>query len=444
MPATYCWTGLAAATVISLACARPPETLPSPAPEKVVEFSVLEDYDKGDDLDEVAKDFDLFRQLGVKVWRGSFGWDHYEPERGQYDFSWLHRFAELAHSRDITLRPYLAYTPGWASGGGADPAVWNDPPADVDDWARFTRALASALRVHSNIASYEIYNAQNIAQWWDGTPGVYADVLRRGAEAIRSADPDASVLFGGLVSPDAAWLASVCAQQSAGVPVDVIPFHAYPETWTPPGVTVENYLGRRFHDDFVEEADASCGRKRLWINQTGYATTPGRSERDQAAWWARAVATFFAAPRIDHIGIYEIKDLPRDRAAVGDQPDYHLGISRADRSPKLAFGTVARLVALFNGRRIRVADSGLEITAMPSTVPVHRHLFIRSDETQILFLWTRESDALVTVRLPERGTRAVEYAIDGTRSGEHRITGSMTLANVELRRGDVRIFEIEP
>jgi hypothetical protein len=74
MPANYRWTGLAAATVISLACARTPETLPSPAAEKVVEFSVLEDYDKGDDLDE--------------------------------------------------------------------------------DWARFTRALASARRVHSNVASY--------------------------------------------------------------------------------------------------------------------------------------------------------------------------------------------------------------------------------------------------------------------------------------------------
>jgi hypothetical protein len=48
------------------------------------------------------------------------------------------------------------------------------------------------------------------------------------------------------------------------------------------------------------------------------------------------------------------------------------------------------------------------------------------------------------VRLPEPGTRAVEYAIDGTRSREHRITSSRTLANLELRRGDVSIFAIEP
>jgi hypothetical protein len=41
-------------------------------------------------------------------------------------------------------------------------------------------------------------------------------------------------------------------------------------------------------------------------------------------------------------------------------------------------------------------------------------------------------------------TRAIEYAIDGTPSREHRITGSTTLANLELRRGGVRIFAIEP
>jgi hypothetical protein len=70
-----------------------------------VDFSILEDCDKGDDLGDVAKDFDLFRQLGVTTWRGSFGWDDYEPSRGHYDFDWLHRFADLAESRGITLRP---------------------------------------------------------------------------------------------------------------------------------------------------------------------------------------------------------------------------------------------------------------------------------------------------------------------------------------------------
>jgi Beta-galactosidase len=61
---------------------------------KKVSFAILEDYDKGDDLNEVAKDFQLMRELEVDVLRCSFGWDDYEPVRGQYDFVWLKEFVK--------------------------------------------------------------------------------------------------------------------------------------------------------------------------------------------------------------------------------------------------------------------------------------------------------------------------------------------------------------
>jgi polysaccharide biosynthesis protein PslG len=121
--------------------------------------------------------------------------------------------------------------------------------------------------------------------------------------------------------PDGEWIEAVCAGGRSGRRVDVIPFHAYPETWTPENVTVENYLGAQFAAGFVSSTDAACGRKRLWINETGYATLPGRTEEDQARWWIRAAATFLAQPRIDHLGIYEIKDLRSNREAIGDAPN---------------------------------------------------------------------------------------------------------------------------
>jgi polysaccharide biosynthesis protein PslG len=102
--------------------AAPPGSLtPEAEPyTKPISFSILEDYDKGDDLAKVAKDFAAFRELGVTVWRGSWGWDDYEPEPGRYDFDWLERFVRLADSSGISLRPYLGYTPAWAARGGRD------------------------------------------------------------------------------------------------------------------------------------------------------------------------------------------------------------------------------------------------------------------------------------------------------------------------------------
>jgi hypothetical protein len=426
---------------LELGCAR---TRPAPVGEpgaRRVEFSILEDYDKGEALDEIAKDFDLFTELGVTTWRGSFGWDDYEPARGEYDFGWLHGFAELAASRGITLRPYIGYTPAWAAAGGSDAEDWNDPPRDLEDWYRFVRTLAAEMRRHRNIVSYEIYNEENVRQWWDGTADAYARVLRRGADAVEAGNPDAQVLFGGMVFPDLDWVESVCGESDNGPRIDVLPFHAYPETWTPADVRVENYLGPSFASAFAAPADAACGRKPLWINETGFATVPGKTELDQARWWARAVATFFAEPRVEHIGIYEIKDLRADRKAIGDAPNYHLGITRTDRTKKAAFGTLARLVALLGGQTI-AASPPPPLEATPAGVEVHRHLFTRMDGRQILFVWTRGSAAVVHVRLPRDAGKVTEYAIDGRAAGQLSAV-DRRLEKLALEPEQVRIFEIE-
>ena len=209
-------------------------------------------------------------------------------------------------------------------------------------------------------ASYEIYNEENVPLWWDGTAAEYAQVLHRGADAVRRADPDAAVLLGGMVWPDLEWLETAC--DSGRAPFDVLPFHAYPETWTPDSVRVENYLGRGFERGFLPAADARCGRKPIWINETGFATTPGKTERAQAEWWARAFATFLSAPRVEHLGIYEIRDQRQDTPVIGDAPNYYLGLLRQDRTPKLAFSTVKLLLRLFQGDSITVADRELSVT----------------------------------------------------------------------------------
>lgn len=240
----------------------------TPAPfSKRISFSILEDYDKGENLKEVAADFALFRELGVTTWRGSFGWDDYEPSRGNYDFAWLHRFAELAARNDITLRPYIGYTPEWAARqGGADKAAWNNPPASLDDWYRFVFTLVSAMKQHPNVLSFEIYNEENAPLWWDGSPKDYNEVLSYGSSAIRAAGGDDQVFFGGMTYPDLEWVEAACLTYDNGKSFDILPFHAYPETWTDPDTAVENYLHQGFTDDFIPETDAWCGKKPIWIN----------------------------------------------------------------------------------------------------------------------------------------------------------------------------------
>ena len=401
---------------------------------KPISFAILEDYDKGDSLEDVARDFELFRELEINTWRGSFGWDDYEPSRGRYDFTWLERFATLAAQRGIQLRPYIGYTPEWAaSRTGSTSTIWNRPAADEADWRRFVAALAQTMKRHRNVISYEIYNEQNAAQWWDGTVEQYAMTLSHAAEVVRRIDRRMPVIFGGLVFADADWLSRVCANAGVSTRFDVLPVHAYPETWTPEGVTLESYATTI--PPFVREADAACGRKSVWINETGFATVPGKTEEDQANWWVRAVATFAAEPRVEHIGIYEIKDLPLHREAIGDAPNYHLGLTRTDRKKKLAFYTVDMLTDLLDTGRITVADDEADIIVSGGDDgELYSHLFVRPDGDRVLIVWNRAADVTVDVHLD--GAAAVhELGLDGT-------ARPATLRQLRLTAGKPRVFRM--
>jgi hypothetical protein len=418
-----------------------PSSPPEPArlAFKPLSFAVLEDYDKGVNLDSVARDFALMGELGVSAWRGSFGWDDYEPEPGRYDFAWLRRFVALADSAGIALHPYLGYTPAWAAVGGEDDQPWNDPPRSPADWSAFAEAMARGLGDHPSIRSWEIYNEENVPLWWDGSAEAYAEVLRLGASALRRGDPDARVLLGGMVWPDLEWLETACA---GGAPFDILPFHAYPETWTPDSVTVERYLGDRFGEEFVARADSACGRRPIWINETGFATVPGKTEAEQAAWWARAFATFIAAPRVEHLGIYELRDQRLDTPVIGDAPNYYLGLIRRDGTRKPAFETVKLLVRLFGQDSIAVDEDGLRVEVRAGAAgALHHHLFIRGDGRRLEFAWDRRGDPTVRLRLERPVRRAIRWNLDGS-SKPWDVDADGGLDSVVLGAGAVAIFEL--
>jgi polysaccharide biosynthesis protein PslG len=409
---------------------------------RTISFSVLEDYDKGTDLNEIAKDFQLMRELGIDVLRCSLGWDDYEPVQGRYDFAWLKEFVQLAARYDIKLRPYIGYTPGWAGAPGSDDQDWNNPPRDYRVWYRFVYNLAYALRDYPNVLSYEIYNEQNARLWWDGSIEQYQETLRHAALAIRAADSDAQVVLGGFVFADDHWLSSIVRSGHARY-YDITPFHAYPETWTPNDVSVENYLDARYRA-FVRDNRAIGEGEPIWINEMGFATTAGKSDLDQANWWARAVSTFVADPYVEHIGVYEIKDLPASQNVIGDEKNYHLGLARTDRTKKAAFYTVALLKDLLGTGPITSANDELTVTVddgEPSEL--YWRLFRRWDGKQVLFMYDKAASPALRVRLRTPGATALQYDLNGRPANYTKFDG-YTLSDVRLTAGQVAIFRIDP
>lgn len=476
------WASGAGAIAVCATACGPPRAAPplpsvtttQPVTFKPVSFAILQDYDKGTSLDSVARDFALIRTLGADTWRGSFGWDDYEPARDSFDFAWLHRFADTGGRAGITLRPYIDYTPAWAANGGSgDRRDWNDPPRSLDDWYRFMFRLAGELGRHRNVVSYEIYNEENASLWWDGTLERYAAVLERAARAVRAANPRARVFAGGLVTPDADWAEASCdalrgalsdslhdgrsnppgGYANNGAPVVAVPLHAYPETWTPESVTVERYLDAGYRNRFLPVVRSSCDGAPVWLNEVGYATSRDHSERDQAAWWARAIATFLADSAVEEIGIYQLHDQRPSAEVIGESENRHLGLVRLDGTPKLAFHTVRLLLQLLNVGRIGVVDDAVTATVIAGAAGrLHAHLFVRPDGRRVLLVWDESGRPTVQLRVASsarRGTdsagggagRAVatEYALDGTGTAYPRFDGT-TLDGVQLVAGVPRIF----
>jgi polysaccharide biosynthesis protein PslG len=452
MPRVPLTATVAAALLLVGSHAPAPEASPNSAARgsadglvwREVEFAILEDYDKNESLDSVARDFGAFRRLGITSWRGSWGWDDYEPRRGREDFAWLHRFATLARDSGITLRPYVGYTPAWAAiGRRADGQLWNDPPARASDFASFVGRLARAMRRHPNVASYEIYNEENVPLWWDGSREEYEAVLAAARAAIRRASPRTPVVMGGLVWADAQWVEDVCTARGGAARPDVVALHAYPETWTPESVRVENYFTAA-RAPFLRAVDRYCGRAPFWMNEVGFATTPGKSHEDQADWWARAIATWAADPRVSLIGVYEIRDAPRDKPVIGDAPNYYLGLQTRDRRPKLAFHTVRLLVSLLGHGEITAADSGSDVTVTSGAAgELHHHVFLRRDGRQVALVWDRRAAPVVSLTLPRAGTAVTEYGLDGGAATYRRYDGR-TIGAVRLAPGRVRIFVVTP
>ncbi len=131
-------------------------------------------------LDQIAS--------GGFAWlRLSFPWAQIEPAPGQYDWQRWDRLVEAAAARELRLIAVLDSAPAWA---GSPP-----PPAD---FARFAATLAA--RYDTAVDAYQVWHNPNLADGWGANPNpaAYADLLRQSAEAIRAADPAATIVLGSL------------------------------------------------------------------------------------------------------------------------------------------------------------------------------------------------------------------------------------------------------
>jgi len=436
-------TAAASAAIITLILSgcRPGEvdlaSAPPTAQPKQITLAIRDDYDKGHDLDEIAKDFALVTELGLDEMFVNIGWDDYEPEKDVYDFDWLHRFVDLAAEHGIKLRPYICYKPWWEGDGR-----WNSPPSDYQQWRDFCAKLGEEMKRHPNLLSFEIWLEENAEMWWTGDAPQYVTLLQHASETLRAADPRWQIALGGFTHPDR-WFLAECTESDIEILYDLVPLHCYNETWAQ--APLEDYFNPGYTGPFLTILDEDGGGKPLWMSECGYSTMD-RTEEDQANYIARAVSYFLADPASDNrfslFTYYELKDLPEGAAMIGDEHNYHFGLCRSDRTKKLAFHTYKLLVQLLHGQTVAAADSRVAVEATKGDLgDEYHHLLLRADGSQILFVYDKKTAVTATATLTTPGTTCTKWNLDGTSETWPDFNGN-TISNIPLTPGQVCIFEI--
>jgi hypothetical protein len=113
-----------------------------------------------------------------------------------YNWAAFDNIVNQARARGINILGVLIYTPAWARPAGTTASY---PPTNLNDYASFAHAAAAhfgPLGVHA----YEIWNEPNLSSFWMPAPDAarYTQLLKLAYPAIKSSDPGATVVSGGL------------------------------------------------------------------------------------------------------------------------------------------------------------------------------------------------------------------------------------------------------
>ena len=246
-----------------------------------------------------------------------------------------------------------------------DPPI---PPDDPDQFAKFAGAFAE--RYGDRVDHYQIWDEPNLASHWGGgsvNPSAYADLFARSARAIRTADPDASILLAGLAPTTEAGSKNLSDKrylerlyQAGAAPYfDVVAAKPYGFDTGPNDRRVhESYLNVSrvilLREVMVEYGDAENA---IWASHWGWNALPQGwagppsiwGETDEATQASRSVAT---VERARHewpwMGAMIIDTLQPDAlpptGAGADLQDPRWGFSllAPDGTPRPVYGALAK------------------------------------------------------------------------------------------------------
>ena len=218
---------------------------------------------------------------GVHLGRTDAVWswaEFFPPSNGRHRYDWSNHddVARVLAADGVRWLPVIAYGTSWA---GTVPGNERSPPRSNADYAAYAEAFArrygrggSFWAMHPSfpqlpVTSYEVWNEPNLDFFFQPTPDParYASMYLAAKEVIERADPQATVVVGGLAPYADGYLkAMYAAHPELKGEVDAVAYHPYG-----PDAELVLRLVRKLRatlDDLGED-DVP-----LWITEVGWPT----------------------------------------------------------------------------------------------------------------------------------------------------------------------------
>ncbi|WP_112262457.1 helix-turn-helix domain-containing protein [Lentzea terrae] len=140
-----------------------------------------------------------FRVGAVRLWDSGTRWSEMQRRRGEFDWSAADRLVNGAEKAGVPPLFVFGSTPRWAN-PAAPAGPYSDgtpsPPADLDDWETFVRAVVDRYR--GRIEAYELWVLANDQRFYAGSVETLVEMVRRASAIVRAGDPEATIACPGM------------------------------------------------------------------------------------------------------------------------------------------------------------------------------------------------------------------------------------------------------
>ena len=235
----------------------------------------------------------------------------------------MDRRLALDTANGIDIIGMLLTTPRWASTNPTAPDWYWYEPSNFNDYYDFVRAAVNRWR--GQIHVWEIWNEPNHTGTWNCVnycdhAADYARLLQGAYVTIKSVDPDARVLIGGLYIHDTnnegmAFLNQVVNDSGGAINFDALSIHTYMPDRAPEAMRsdslVQNFQYRlNIANAWINSHGGSPAE--IWLTEDGRSTCNGCpyywSEEDQASMLARMYGIALASTRVVQFDWFQFED----------------------------------------------------------------------------------------------------------------------------------------